>query len=61
MSGRPLDPVALAAGVAAVVAGALLALQQGGTIELSAGWIGAIACAAIGAVLVVSGVAAREE
>jgi hypothetical protein len=61
MSERRLDPVTLAAGLAAIAVGALLALERGGTIELSAGWIAALACAAAGVVLIVSGIADHEE
>lgn len=60
MSGRGLDPTALAAGIAAIVVGTLLALERGGSIGLSAGWITALACAAAGAVLVISALAERD-
>ncbi len=61
MSGRRIEPVALAAGLVAVVAGTLLALDQGGTIDLSTGWIAALLCAAAGLVLIVGGAAAGEK
>ncbi len=61
MNERRVDPVTLAAGLAAILVGALLALERGGTIELSAGWIAALACAAVGVVLTVSGIADHGE
>ena len=51
----------MAAGLVAVVVGTLLALDQGGTIDLSTGWIAALLCAAAGLVLIVGGVAAGEK
>ena len=60
MRRRP-DPVVLAACIAAIAVGVLLALDRDGTLALSAGWVGALACAATGAVLVVSGITDRKD
>jgi hypothetical protein len=50
----------LAAGLAIVVLGVLLLLQEEGTISLSGGWLGAVLAACAGGALVASGVGARD-
>lgn len=55
MSDRPINPVAVAAGVVAVVVGVLLALEVEDSLSLGAGWIAALLCAAAGAILVAGG------
>lgn len=52
---RPVDPVALTVGVATIVLGVLLLLDQTDSIELTFGWLGAAVAALIGAGLLVSG------
>ncbi len=57
------DRVSLAAGLACMLVGAAFGLDQLGALDLSAGLIAAIVCAAAGLVLVVSGLepAGRER
>jgi hypothetical protein len=59
MNGRRTDATTMAAGIAAIVVGVVLALHEGGTIDLAGGWIVVLACAAAGIVLIVDGVAWR--
>jgi hypothetical protein len=54
MSARP-DPVSLAGGLGLIATGALLWLDQAGSLELSFGVAGAVLAALVGLVLVVSG------
>jgi hypothetical protein len=51
----------LAAGLALVLLGVLLVLQEEGTIDLDPGWLGAALAACAGAALVASGLGARED
>lgn len=60
MSGR-LDKVSLVAGLTVAAMGALLWLDQEGTIDLTLGLFGALASAVIGFILVVSGTAQEER
>jgi NhaP-type Na+/H+ or K+/H+ antiporter len=55
-----LDVTSLAAGIAIVVLGALVLLQEDGSIDLEAGWLLAALAAATGVVLVASGLGARR-
>jgi hypothetical protein len=55
------DPVSLVAGVMFLALGVLLILDQAGAIELTFGWIGAVMAAALGAVLVASGLSGPED
>ena len=55
---RP-DPATLAAGLALLAIGAILALHSEGAIELTLGAFAPIACAAVGAVLLASGLSRR--
>jgi hypothetical protein len=55
VSDRPVDRVSLAAGVACLLVGALLGLDQLDVLNVSAGVLAAAICAAAGLVLVVSG------
>jgi hypothetical protein len=57
---RRVEPVSLVAGLAMSSLGLLLLLDDGGSIDLSGGWLAAVVCAAIGVVLVVSGLASRS-
>jgi hypothetical protein len=50
----------LGAGLAIVVLGVLLLLQEEGTIMLDGGWLGAALAACAGGALVASGVGARD-
>jgi len=61
VSRRSPDLVGLAAGIAAVALGGLLALDRDGAITLGAGWIAVAACAAAGVVLVTSGLMDRRD
>jgi hypothetical protein len=56
---RP-DPPTLAAGVALLVLGALVALDSRGAIDMSVGVLAPIALAAIGAVLLASGLSRSD-
>ena len=58
LSMRP-EPVSLVAGVTVAVLGVFLLLDDGGSIELGWGWLAAAACAAVGVILVASGLARR--
>jgi hypothetical protein len=58
---RELDLVSLAGGIATVLLGTLLLIDQYGDIELTFGWFFAAVCAAIGATLAVSGLVARDR
>jgi hypothetical protein len=59
VSARP-DITSLVAGIAISVLGALLLMQEEGTIDLEAGWLLALLAAATGVVLVASGMGARR-
>jgi hypothetical protein len=56
-----LDVTSLVAGVAIVLLGILILLQEEGTIDLEAGWLLAVLAAATGVVLVASGMGARRS
>jgi hypothetical protein len=56
---RP-DITSLVSGVAITLLGALLLMQEEGTIDLEAGWLLALLAAAAGVVLVASGMGARR-
>jgi hypothetical protein len=49
------DLVSLVAGAVFVAVGVLLVLDQAGAIELTLGWVGAVMAAALGSILVASG------
>jgi hypothetical protein len=49
------DLVSLVAGAVFLAVGVLLVLDQAGAIELTLGWVGAVMAAALGAILVASG------
>jgi intracellular septation protein A len=55
-----VDLTSLVAGAAIAVFGALILLQEEGTIDLAAGWFLAIVAAATGVVLLASGMGARR-
>jgi hypothetical protein len=55
-----VDLTSLVAGAAISVFGALILLQEEGTIDLEAGWFFAILAAATGVVLLASGMGARR-
>jgi hypothetical protein len=55
VSKRRIDRVSLAAGIACLLVGALLGLDQLDVLDVSAGVMAAAICAAAGLVLVVSG------
>jgi hypothetical protein len=50
----------LGAGLAIVLLGVLLLLQEEGAISLNGGWLGAVLAACAGGALVASGVGARD-
>jgi hypothetical protein len=56
-----VDRVSLVAGLALMAVGTLLVLDQADAIELSPGIAGAALAAALGAVLVVSGLSGEER
>lgn len=49
------DLVSLVAGAVFLAVGVLLVLDQAGAVELTLGWVGAVMAAALGAILVASG------
>ncbi|MGH2962329.1 MAG: hypothetical protein ACRDL3_09070 [Solirubrobacterales bacterium] len=55
-----VDATSLVAGAVIAVFGALILLQEEGTIDLEAGWFLAILAAATGVVLLASGMGARR-
>jgi uncharacterized membrane protein len=55
-----LDLTSLVAGIATVVVGTLILLQEDGAIDLEGGWLVAALAAATGVVLVASGMGARR-
>jgi NhaP-type Na+/H+ or K+/H+ antiporter len=59
MSSRP-DITSFVAGIATALLGALILMQEEGTIDLEAGWLLAALAAATGVVLVASGMGARR-
>ena len=50
-----VDPVSLASGVVIAALGALLLLDSSGALELSTGWMAVVLSAAVGAILLLSG------
>jgi hypothetical protein len=56
-----LDITSLVAGIATVLIGTLILLQEDGTIDLEAGWLLSALAAATGVVLVASGLGARRR
>ena len=58
---RGFDPVSLVAGVVMSSVGLLLLLDDSGSVDLTAGWLAALICAALGAILVASGAANRSR
>ena len=57
---RPPDLTALASGVAIATLGALLLLQEEGTIDLEGGWLAAAITACTGVTLIANGLGARK-
>jgi len=58
---RRFDPTSLVAGIAMSLLGLLLLLDDGGSMDLSGGWLAAVVCAAVGVILVASGLASRAR
>jgi hypothetical protein len=54
------DPTSLVAGVAVLALGVLLLLDAGGTLDLRFGVLAPVACAAMGAILLASGMTRRR-
>jgi hypothetical protein len=52
---RSADPTSLVAGIAVLALGVLLLLDATGTLELRFGVLGPVLCAAMGAILLASG------
>jgi hypothetical protein len=61
VSPRGFDPVSLVSGLVTVALGSLLVLHHQGTIDLNLGWAAAAVAAAVGMILLVSGLAARSR
>ena len=57
---RSADPTSLVAGIAVLALGVLLLLDATGTLELSFGVLAPAVCAAIGAILLASGMTRRR-
>ena len=57
---RSADPTSLVAGIAVLALGLLLLLDATGTLELRFGVLGPAACAAMGAILLASGLTRRR-
>jgi hypothetical protein len=51
------DPVSLASGAAIAVLGALVLVDAAGILDVSAGWFAVALTAAVGAILLLSGIA----
>jgi hypothetical protein len=54
------DPTSLVAGIAVVALGVLLLLDAGGTLDLRFAVLAPVACAAMGAILLASGMTGRR-
>ena len=54
------DPTALVAGVVLIALGVVLALDAAGAIDLTFAALAPIACAAVGAILLASGLSRRD-
>jgi peptidoglycan/LPS O-acetylase OafA/YrhL len=61
MSREVRDPVSLVAGVTFLALGVLLVLDQAGALDLTFGWIGAVLAAALGVILVASGLSGSAD
>jgi hypothetical protein len=59
--GMRLDLVSLASGAVIAALGALVLLDSSGALDLSLGWIAAALTAALGAILLVSGLVRSAE
>jgi hypothetical protein len=57
---RSADPTSLVAGIAVLALGLLLLLDATGTLELRFGVLGPAVCAAMGAILLASGMTRRR-
>ena len=57
---RRIDLTALATGLAVVLLGTLLLLQEQGSIDLAGGWLAAALTACAGGAMLASGLGARE-
>ena len=55
------DLVSLVAGAVFVAVGVLMVLDQAGAIELTLGWVGAVMAAALGSILIASGLTEPGE
>lgn len=58
---RRVDPVSLTVGLATILLGVLLLLDQTDSVELTFGWLGAAVAALVGAGLLVSGLRDAER
>jgi hypothetical protein len=58
---RDFDLVSLVGGLATVLLGTLLLLDQSGELDLTFGWFFAAVCAAVGVTLAVGGLAERDR
>jgi hypothetical protein len=58
---RSVDPVSLIGGLVISALGGLLLLESGGSVDLGWGWFLPVVAAAVGAILVVWGLAARQR
>ena len=60
-NGMRVDILSLGAGAAIAVVGALVLLDSAGALELSLAWMAVALIAAVGAILVLSGLAAQSK
>jgi drug/metabolite transporter (DMT)-like permease len=59
--GRPPNVTALVSGIALIVLGALLVLNADGSIDLGFAYMAPVLVGALGAILLISGVASRRR
>lgn len=55
------DPVSLASGAAIAALGAIVLVESSGAVDISLGWIAVALTAALGTILLVSGLAGERE
>jgi hypothetical protein len=55
--GMRLDPISLASGVIVAALGTLILLDESGALDVTLGWIAVVLTGAVGAILLLSGLA----
>jgi hypothetical protein len=55
--GMRIDPISLGAGVIIAATGGLILLNESGVVDLTLGWIAVVLTAAVGAIVLLSGLA----